>query len=203
MDCKSSFNDFNLSKTGDGLLPVIVQDSRTLKVLMLGYMNEEAYTRTVETGKVTFWSRGRRCLWTKGETSGNFLSVVGMYPDCDNDTLLVKAVPAGPVCHRGTTSCFDTPEEEGFLGKLEDIVRERHLQMPDGSYTTRLFVKGTGKIAQKVGEEAVEAIVEAVKGNRDRFIYEASDLVYHLMVLMEQMGCSSKDLEKELYLRHR
>lgn len=198
-----NFKDFNLSKTGDGLLPVIVQDSRTLKVLMLGYMNEEAFDKTLETGRVTFWSRGRQCLWTKGETSGNYLTLNEMYPDCDNDTLLVKATPAGPVCHRGTTSCFDTPEDEGFIRLLQDVVRKRHQEMPEDSYTTRLFIKGVKKIAQKVGEEATESIVEAVDGNRDRFIYEASDLIYHFIVLLESMGCTLSDIERELSLRHR
>lgn len=198
-----NFKDFNLSKTGDGLLPVIVQDSRTLKVLMLGYMNEEAFDKTLETGRVTFWSRGRQCLWTKGETSGNYLTLNEMYPDCDNDTLLVKATPAGPVCHRGTTSCFDTPEDEGFIRLLQDVVRKRHQEMPEDSYTTRLFIKGVKKIAQKVGEEATESIVEAVDGNRDRFIYEASDLIYHFLVLLESMGCTLSDIERELSLRHR
>lgn len=198
-----NFKDFNLSKTGDGLLPVIVQDSRTLKVLMLGYMNEEAFDKTLETSRVTFWSRGRQCLWTKGETSGNYLTLNEMYPDCDNDTLLVKATPAGPVCHRGTTSCFDTPEDEGFIRLLQDVVRKRHQEMPEDSYTTRLFIKGVKKIAQKVGEEATESIVEAVDGNRDRFIYEASDLIYHFLVLLESMGCTLSDIESELSLRHR
>lgn len=198
-----NFKDFNLSKTGDGLLPVIVQDSRTLKVLMLGYMNEEAFDKTLETGRVTFWSRGRQCLWIKGETSGNYLTLNEMYPDCDNDTLLVKATPAGPVCHRGTTSCFDTPEDEGFIRLLQDVVRKRHQEMPEDSYTTRLFIKGVKKIAQKVGEEATESIVEAVDGNRDRFIYEASDLIYHFLVLLESMGCTLSDIERELSLRHR
>ncbi|MDD6363995.1 MAG: bifunctional phosphoribosyl-AMP cyclohydrolase/phosphoribosyl-ATP diphosphatase HisIE [Bacteroidales bacterium] len=197
------FKDFELSKTADGLLPVIVQDARSLKVLMLGYMNEEAFAKTVSEGRVTFWSRGRQTLWTKGETSGNFLNVVEMFADCDNDTLLIKAIPEGPVCHRGTTSCFDTPDDEGFVGILQDVIQKRHAQMPEGSYTTRLFVKGVKKIAQKVGEEACESVIEAVDGNRDRFIYEASDLVYHLLVLLEQMGCSLADLEHELALRHR
>lgn len=198
-----NFKDFNLSKTGDGLLPVIVQDSRTLMVLMLGYMNEEAFDKTLETGRVTFWSRGRQCLWTKGETSGNYLTLNEMYPDCDNDTLLVKATPAGPVCHRGTTSCFDIPEDEGFIRLLQDVVRKRHQEMPEDSYTTRLFIKGVKKIAQKVGEEATESIVEAVDGNRDRFIYEASDLIYHFLVLLESMGCTLSDIERKLSLRHR
>lgn len=198
-----NFSDFNLEKTGDGLLPVIIQDSRTLKVLMLGYMNEEAFGKTVESGHVTFWSRGRNCLWTKGETSGHFLNLVDMYKDCDSDTLLIKAIPVGPTCHRGTLSCFDTPDEEGFVGQLQELIHKRHEEMPEGSYTTRLFIKGVKAISKKVGEEAAESIIEAVDGNRDRFIYEASDLLYHYLVLMEQMGCTISDLEKELALRHR
>lgn len=196
------FSDFKLDKTGDGLLPVIVQDSRTLKVLMLGYMNEEAYDRTLEIGKVTFWSRGRKCLWTKGETSGNYLTVVKMYPDCDADTLLVTAIPEGPVCHRGTTSCFDTPESEGFVRKLAKVIESRHREMPEGSYTTKLFIKGVKEIAKKVGEECNEGIIEAVDGNRSRFVYEVGDLVYHMLVLMEEMGVSIEELERELHLRH-
>lgn len=198
-----TFSDFNLEKTGDGLLPAIIQDSRSLKVLMMGYMNEEAFNRTVETGKVTFWSRTRGCLWTKGETSGNFLTVVEMYADCDADTLLVKAIPDGPTCHRGTVSCFDTPDDEGFIRILADVIRGRHEQMPEGSYTSKLFIKGVKQIAKKVGEETTESIIEAVDGNRDRFIYEASDVIYHYLVLLEQMGVSIDDLEHELALRHR
>ena len=197
------FDDFNLEKCADGLLPVIVQDAATLKVLMLGYMNREAFDKTVAEGRVTFFSRTRSTLWTKGETSGNYLLVKNMYIDCDGDTLLVKAEPIGPTCHRGTTSCFDTPESEGFIRHLQQVVQQRHRDMPEGSYTTKLFIKGVKKIAQKVGEEAVESVVEAVDGNRDRFIYEASDMIYHLLVLMEQMGCSIEDMERELALRHR
>ena len=196
------FSDFNLSKTGDGLLPVIIQDARTLKVLMLGYMNEEAFDKTVAEGKVTFYSRSRQTLWTKGETSGNFLTVVEMFPDCDSDTLLVKAVPDGPTCHRGTKACFDTPDDEGFIRILQEVIKQRHTDMPEGSYTTKLFIKGVKAIAKKVGEEASESIIEAVDGNRDRFIYEASDLIYHFLVLCEQMGVSVSDLESELALRH-
>lgn len=196
------FSDFNLSKTGDGLLPVIIQDARTLKVLMLGYMNEEAFDKTVAEGKVTFYSRSRQTLWTKGETSGNFLTVVEMFPDCDSDTLLVKAVPDGPTCHRGTKACFDTPDDEGFIRILQEVIKQRHTEMPEGSYTTKLFIKGVKAIAKKVGEEASESIIEAVDGNRDRFIYEASDLIYHFLVLCEQMGVSVSDLESELALRH-
>ena len=197
------FDDFKLDKCADGLLPVIVQDAVTLKVLMLGYMNREAFEKTVAEGKVTFYSRTRNTLWTKGETSGHFLNVVSMYADCDGDTLLVKANPIGPTCHRGTVSCFDTPAEEGFIRHLQSVVQQRHRDMPEGSYTTKLFIKGVKKIAQKVGEEAVESVVEAVDGNRDRFIYEASDMIYHLLVLMEQMGCSIEDMERELALRHK
>lgn len=197
------FEDFNLEKCADGLLPVIVQDDVTLRVLMLGYMNREAFERTQAEGRVTFYSRTRQRLWTKGETSGNYLLVKDMYADCDGDTLLIKATPIGPTCHRGTTSCFDTPESEGFVRHLQSVVQQRHREMPEGSYTTKLFIKGVKKIAQKVGEEAVESVVEAVDGNRDRFIYEASDMIYHLLVLMEQMGCSIEDMERELALRHR
>ena len=197
------FDYFNLDKCADGLLPVIVQDDVTLRVLMLGYMNREAFERTQAEGRVTFYSRTRQTLWTKGETSGNYLLVKDMYVDCDGDTLLIKATPIGPTCHRGTTSCFDTPESEGFVRHLQSVVQQRHRDMPEGSYTTKLFIKGVKKIAQKVGEEAVERVVEAVDGNRDRFIYEASDMIYHLLVLMEQMGCSIEDMERELALRHR
>ncbi len=198
-----TFDDFKLDKCADGLLPVVVQDASTLKVLMLGYMNREAFERTQVEGRVTFFSRTRQTLWTKGETSGNYLLVKDMYIDCDGDTLLIKADPIGPTCHRGTVSCFDTPESEGFIRHLQSVVQQRHRDMPEGSYTTKLFIKGVKKIAQKVGEEAVESVVEAVDGNRDRFIYEASDMVYHLLVLLEQMGCSIEDLEHELSLRHK
>ena len=197
------FEDFKLEKCADGLLPAIIQDADTLKVLMLGYMDGEAFKKTVETGLVTFFSRTRQCLWTKGETSGNYLHVVEMFPDCDADTLLIKAHPDGPTCHRGTTACFDTRENEGFLGTLQACIQQRHRDMPEGSYTTHLFTKGVNKIAQKVGEEAVETVIEAIDGNKERFLYEAGDLVYHLLVLCEQMGFSMKDLEEELAIRHK
>lgn len=197
------FSEFNLEKTGDGLLPAIIQDATTLKVLMMGYMNKEAYEKTCETGLVTFWSRTRSCLWTKGETSGNCLHVVEMYKDCDSDTLLIKAIPDGPTCHRGTTSCFDTEDSEGFVRELSSFIRKRHEAMPEGSYTTKLFIKGPKAIGKKVVEEAGETVIEAVDGNHDRFVYECSDLIYHLLVLMEQMGCSLSDIEKELVLRHK
>lgn len=197
-----TFDDFKLDKCADGLLPVIIQDSVTLRVLMLGYMNREAFDLTLSSGHVTFYSRTRSCLWTKGETSGHFLDVVDMYADCDGDTLLIKAVPHGPTCHRGTVSCFDTPAEDGFIRSLSALIQRRHAEMPEDSYTTRLFIKGVKKIAQKVGEEAVESVVEAVDGNKDRFTYEACDLIYHLLVLVEQMGITLPDLEKELLKRH-
>ena len=196
------FDDFNFSKLTDSLLPVIVQDAVTLKVLMLGYMNREAFERTVETGHVTFWSRTRHQLWTKGETSGHYLEMVEMYPDCDSDALLITANPIGPTCHRGTVSCFDTPDQEGFIRRLEQIVAKRKREMPENSYTTRLFIKGVKAISKKVGEEATEAVIEAVDGNRSRFIYEAGDLIFHLLVLCRQMGVSLSDLESELSLRH-
>ena len=196
------FDDFNFSKLADSLLPVIVQDAVTLKVLMLGYMNREAFERTVETGHVTFWSRTRRQLWTKGETSGHYLDVVEMYPDCDSDALLVKANPIGPTCHRDTTACFDTSDSEGFIRRLEQIVTKRKEEMPENSYTTKLFIKGVKAISKKVGEEASETIIEAVDGNRSRFIYETGDLIFHLLVLCSQMGVTLSDLESELALRH-
>ena len=198
-----NFSDFKLEKCADGLLPVIIQDADTLKVLMLGYMNEEAFNKTQDTQLVTFFSRTRQTLWTKGETSGNFLHVVEMFADCDADTLLVKAHPDGPTCHRGTTACFLTRENEGFIGTLQACIQQRHRDMPEGSYTTHLFTKGVNKIAQKVGEEAVETVIEAIDGNKERFLYEAGDLVYHLLVLCEQMGFSIKDLEEELAIRHK
>lgn len=197
------FSDFNLSKCADGLLPVVVQDHVSLKVLMLGYMNEAAYNQTQREGRVTFYSRTRQTLWTKGETSGHYLEVVSSHVDCDADTLLLRVRPHGPTCHRGTTACFDTPDDEGFVRRLFQVVQQRHAEMPEGSYTTRLFIKGVKAIAQKVGEEATESIVEAVDGNRRRFTYEASDLIYHLIVLCEQMGVTLSDIEAELQRRHR
>ena len=196
------FSDFDLSKSGDGLLTVVVQDYATLKVLMVAYMNEEAFEKTVATGKATFYSRSRQALWTKGETSGNFIEVVKMYPDCDNDTLLIMGKPYGPACHRGTTSCFDTPENEGFVRKLEKVIQGRHKEMPAGSYTTMLFNKGVNKIAQKVGEEALELVIEAVNGTDERMIYEGSDMLYHLLVLMTSKGLRIEQMAEELMLRH-
>ncbi|MBR5384295.1 MAG: bifunctional phosphoribosyl-AMP cyclohydrolase/phosphoribosyl-ATP diphosphatase HisIE [Bacteroidales bacterium] len=192
----------DFSKNADGLIPAVIQDAESLKVLMLGYMDKAAYEKTVETGLVTFFSRSRQTQWVKGETSGNFLHVVEIFPDCDADTLLIKARPDGPTCHRGTVSCFDTPDAEGFIRSLQGVVQGRHAEMPEGSYTTHLFRKGVKKIAQKVGEETTEAIIEAIAGDRSAYIYEVSDLLYHLLVLNEQMGVSLADLEAELRDRH-
>jgi len=198
-----TFSELDSEKSFDGLIPVVIQDDATLAVLMLGYMNGEALEKTQREGRVTFWSRSKGRLWTKGETSGNFLSVVSIAKDCDSDTLLVRVNPVGPTCHNGTNSCFAGDETEGFIRTLERVIRQRHSEMPEGSYTTRLFTKGVNKIAQKVGEEAVETVIEAVACNREAMLYEASDLVYHLLVLLEATGCSIADLEKELYSRHK
>ena len=198
-----SFDSFRLEKFADGLLPVVVQDAVTLRVLMLGYMNRAAYEKTVAEGRITFFSRTRQCLWTKGETSGHWLLVENLYVDCDADTLLIQATPIGPTCHRGTTACFDTPSEQGFVRSLAALIAQRKKEMPEGSYTTRLFIKGVKAIAKKVGEECTEAVIEAVDGNRSRFTYEAGDLLYHLLVLLEQTGVSLEELERELELRHR
>ena len=198
-----SFDSFRLEKCADGLLLVVVQDAVTLRVLMLGYMNRAAYEKTVAEERITFFSRTRQCLWTKGETSGHWLLVENLYVDCDADTLLIQATPIGPTCHRGTTACFDTPSEQGFVRSLAALIAQRKKEMPEGSYTTRLFIKGVKAIAKKVGEECTEAVIEAVDGNRSRFTYEAGDLLYHLLVLLEQTGVSLEELERELELRHR
>ena len=188
-----------------GLVPAIIQDANTNKVLMLGFMNEEAYEKTKETGKVTFFSRTRNCLWMKGETSGNTLQVVSMAADCDNDTLLIKAIPAGPVCHTGADTCFNERNEEPvmFLKFLQNFIERRRQEMPEGSYTTTLFQKGVNRMAQKVGEEAVETVIEATNGTDDRLIYEAADMIYHLIVLLTSKGLSIEDLARELESRHK
>ena len=189
----------------NGLVPAIVQDAVTKNVLMLGFMNQEAYEKTLETRKVTFWSRSRNCLWTKGETSGNFLRLVSIQNDCDNDTLLVKAHPCGPTCHKGTDTCWGeenrlNPME--FLSELQDFIDKRRKDIPEGSYTTSLFKKGVNKIAQKVGEEVVETIIEATNGSNEKLIYEASDMLYHLIVLLSDKGLRIEDVALELAKRH-
>jgi len=189
----------------NGLVPAIIQDSRTKNVLMLGFMNKEAYEKTVATKKVTFYSRSRRCLWTKGETSGNFLNVVNIQNDCDNDTLLIKAVPEGPVCHTGADTCWGEENKANpllFLTELQDFIEKRHEEMPEGSYTTSLFKDGLNRMAQKVGEEALEAVIEAVNGTDERLVYEASDMMYHLIVLLTSKGLRVEDIAKELQERH-
>lgn len=193
-------------KKNNGLIPAIIQDAKTNKVLMLGYMNEESLAKTEETGLVTFYSRGRKCLWTKGETSGNFLHMVSISGDCDSDTLLVKANPDGPVCHLGWDTCFNEKnvfEPFEFIRYLQDFIEKRHKEMPEGSYTTSLFNSGINRMAQKVGEEAVETVIEATNGTDDRLIYEASDLIYHLIVLLTSKGYRIEDLGKELIKRHK
>ena len=194
-----------LKKGADGLVPAIVQDQNALQVLMLGYMDAEALAKTQETGLVTFWSRSQGKIWTKGETSGNYLHLVSLAVDCDKDTLLVRAIPDGPTCHTGSKTCWGdaVPESQGFIRELEAVVKGRHEQMPEKSYTTSLFKAGTPRMAQKVGEEAVETVIEAVKGDDERMIYEASDLIYHLLVLLVSKGYGIADLEKELVKRHK
>lgn len=194
--------DFNKM---DGLVPAIIQDAKTQKVLMLGFMNKEAYDKTVETGKVTFWSRTRNTLWTKGETSGNFLNVVSIANDCDEDTLLIKVNPVGPVCHTGADTCWNETNDANpllFLTELQNFIERRHEEMPEGSYTTSLFKDGLNRMAQKVGEEALELVIEATNGTNDRLIYEGSDMLYHLIVLLTSKGLRIEDMAKELMVRH-
>ena len=194
----------DFEKSG-GLIPAIIQDSNTNKVLMLGYMSPESLAKTEEIGKVTFFSRSKKRLWTKGEESGNFLHVVSISPDCDKDTLLIKVHPAGPVCHTGADTCWNEENKTdiSFLGYLQDFIQKRHNEMPEGSYTTSLFEKGINRMAQKVGEEALETVIEATNGTNEGFIYEASDLVYHLIVLLTSKGYSLTDIARELEKRHK
>ena len=188
-----------------GLVPAVIQDAVTNKVLMLGFMNREAYEKTVQTGLVTFWSRTRNCLWTKGETSGNVLRVVKILNDCDNDTLLIKVNPSGPVCHTGADTCWNETNERNpllFLTELQDFINKGHEEMPEGSYTTSLFKDGLNRMAQKVGEEALELVIEATNGTNDRLIYEGSDMLYHLIVLLTSKGLRIEDMAAELAERH-
>jgi phosphoribosyl-ATP pyrophosphohydrolase/phosphoribosyl-AMP cyclohydrolase len=188
---------------GNGLVPAVVQHVRTKRVLMLGYLNEEAYQQTTQSGRVTFYSRSKDRLWTKGETSGNYLHLVDMYLDCDQDTLLILAEPQGPVCHTGNLDCFDQPATSaGFIHQLEHIIESRSIADPAHSYTASLFQKGIQKIAQKVGEEAVETILEAQSGPDHLLLNEAADLVFHLVVLLKARGLSLHDLEDVLKQRH-
>lgn len=191
--------DFSKS---DGLVPVIVQDAQTLEVLMLGYMNEEAWQKTQAEKRVTFFSRSKNRLWTKGEESGNFLEVVGLHIDCDQDTVLIKARPAGPTCHTGSRSCFNTEFNQNFVLELERIIKHRYEFPSDESYVNRLRSKGINKIAQKVGEEAVETVIAALAETEHDFINETSDLFFHLLVLLREKGVSLETIAKNLESRH-
>jgi phosphoribosyl-ATP pyrophosphohydrolase/phosphoribosyl-AMP cyclohydrolase len=188
---------------GNGLVPVVLQDNRTLQVLMLGYMNEEALKKTEKEKRVTFFSRSKNRLWTKGETSGNFMEVIEILSDCDNDSLLIKVNPAGPVCHTGNTACFNDETAKGFIYRLQEIIDQRIEGDVTDSYTNRLFKKGINKVAQKVGEEAVELIIEAKDENIDLFKNETADLLYHLLVLLKAKGVSFEDVEEILKDRHK
>ena len=192
--------DFN--KT-DGLVPVVIQDEQTLEVLMLGYMNQEAYDKTVQENIVTFFSRSKNRLWTKGETSSNFLHVKSIALDCDNDTLLIKVKPDGPTCHTGARSCFNTEYNQNFILQLEQIVNDRYENPKEGSYVNKLREKGLNKIAQKVGEEAVETVIAALAQTETDMINESSDLVFHLIVLLREKGLSLETIAKNLENRHK
>ncbi len=187
---------------GNGLVPVIIQDDRSQKVLMLGYMNREAFEKTQREKRVTFFSRSKNRLWTKGETSGNFMDVRSMEVDCDGDTLLIRVKPGGPVCHNGTDTCFGNSDAVGFTGVLEEKISERKQSPVKGSYTNSLFDSGINKIAQKVGEEAVELIIEAKDENRELFLNEAADLIYHFLILLRAKRVSLRDVEEVLRQRN-
>ena len=198
--------ELNFSKLSGDLLPAVIQDNTTGKVLMLGFMNQAAYDKTVATNLVTFFSRTKNRLWTKGEESGNYLQVVSIQPDCDEDTLLIKVNPVGPVCHKGTDTCWgeeNKVEDIMFLKQLQDFIDQRKREMPKGSYTTTLFQDGLSRMAQKVGEEAIETVIEAMANNDERLLYEASDLIYHLIVLLSHKGYRIDDLARELRKRHK
>jgi phosphoribosyl-ATP pyrophosphohydrolase/phosphoribosyl-AMP cyclohydrolase len=192
--------DFN---KGNGLVPVVIQDNNTLQVLMVGYMNEEALEKTGKEKKVTFFSRSKNRLWTKGETSGNYLYVEEILPDCDNDSILIKVKPAGPVCHTGNTACFGEETAKGFIYKLEQVINQRIENDTKDSYTNNLYKKGTNKVAQKVGEEAVELIIEAKDNNIELFKNEAADLLYHLLILFKAKGVNLQSIEEVLKKRHK
>jgi len=191
--------DFNKS---DGLVPVVIQDNQTLEVLMLGYMNAEAFEKTQSERKVTFFSRSKNRLWTKGEESGNFLGVKSIHIDCDNDTILIKAEPVGPTCHTGNRSCFNTDFNQNFLFELEKIITDRYENPVEGSYINKMRTKGLNKIAQKVGEEGVETVIAALAETNEDLIGEAADLVFHLLFLLKEKGLSIKDIAAKLENRH-
>lgn len=194
----------DFTKSSDGLIPVIIQDNITNVVLMLGYMNQEAFEKTQQEKRVTFFSRSKNRLWTKGEESGNFLNVNNLLIDCDNDTILIKATPAGPTCHTGSDTCFNEKNvSTNFLTELETIIRDRKNNPTDKSYTASLFAKGINKIAQKVGEEAVEVVIEAKDNNDDLFLNEASDLLYHYLILLQAKGFQLNDIINNLKKRNK
>ena len=196
----------NLKYNSDGLIPAIIQDATTKNVLMLGYMNEDAFKKTQEIKKVTFFSRSKQRLWTKGEDSGNFLNLVDIKVDCDNDTLLIQAHPQGPTCHKGSDTCWniDNYSNFGFISKLEDTIEERRTNsIPEDSYVASLFAKGINKLAQKVGEEAVEVVIEAKDDNDDLFLNESADLLFHYLMLLQAKGFRLKDIETVLKNRER
>ena len=193
--------NIDFSKSG-GLVPAVIQDTLSLQVLMVGYMNEEALEKTRKEGKVTFFSRSKNRLWTKGETSGNWLIVDEIMTDCDNDTILIKAYPQGPACHTGSTSCFGDKQPKGFLYELENVIEKRITENPEGSYTSKLFSRGVNKVAQKVGEEAVELVIEAKDDNIDLFKNEAADLLYHFLILLKTKKLKLEDIEAILVERH-
>jgi phosphoribosyl-AMP cyclohydrolase / phosphoribosyl-ATP pyrophosphohydrolase len=194
----------DFSKYADGLVPAIVQDDATGKVLMLGFMNEDALKQTKSLEKVTFYSRSKKRLWTKGEESGNFLELKSIVADCDNDTLLIKAHPVGPVCHTGADTCFNEEnKQENFLLVLQEVIRQRQNQPPGNSYVSGLFQKGINTIAQKVGEEAIELVIESKDNDKDRFVNEAADLLFHYMILLQAKGSSLQDVLNTLQQRHK
>jgi len=193
----------DFSKYTDGLVPVIIQDNITNKVLMLGFMNNEALEKTKTDNKVTFFSRSKQRLWTKGETSNNFLLVKEILLDCDKDTLLIKASPTGPVCHTGADTCFNENNTSFSLNKLEEVIKDRKNNPTDSSYTSSLFAKGINKIAQKVGEEAVELIIESKDDDKEKFLNEAADLLFHYMILLRAKNYSLADVEEVLASRHK
>ncbi len=184
-----------------GLVPVIIQDYLNLKVLMLGYMNQEAFDKTLQEKRVTFFSRSKNRLWTKGETSGNFLELIDWQLDCDNDTILIKAKPLGPTCHKGTTTCFAEESDKGFLYELQQTISDKIDNNDENSYTNELYKRGINKLAQKVGEEAVELVIEAKDDNDDLFLNEAADLLYHYLILLKAKGFTTEDVETILKSR--
>ncbi|SDC84139.1 bifunctional phosphoribosyl-AMP cyclohydrolase/phosphoribosyl-ATP diphosphatase HisIE [Williamwhitmania taraxaci] len=188
---------------GNGLVPVVIQDNNTLQVLMLGYMNEEAFMKTKAENRVTFFSRSKNRLWTKGEMSGNYLEVKDLQIDCDNDTLLIKAKPAGPTCHTGSTSCFNEVTAKGFVYDLQATINQRIDENDESSYTNKLYRKGINKVAQKVGEEAVELVIEAKDNDDNLFKNEAADLLYHYLILLKAKGCTFEDIEGVLEKRRK